>query len=146
MEILDEKLYINDRESIFVRYRWISYILYYLLCSGSLYLGDFINTNRVEPFRFIFGEMGIPMITMSSGLIFMSVKLLSKSWSLRYLLFIPLFGTGLFAVNQIEDFRGMSGVDEFALEMFFYTATIVILMELLRLIDRLWLFIRKKNL
>ena len=83
MEILDEKLYINDRESIFVRYRWISYILYYLICAGSLYLGDFINKNRVEPFRFIFGEMGISMITMSSGLIFMSVKLLSKSWSLR---------------------------------------------------------------
>ena len=56
MKILDDKLYANDRETVLVRYRWALYIFYYLLCAGSLYLADFVKTNRIEPFWFIFGQ------------------------------------------------------------------------------------------
>ena len=64
----------------------------------------------------------------------------------RIILFLPILGAGIFAALGIENLRGMTSVDEFALETSFMVVTIVILIEVLRSIDHSWILNKKGNI
>ena len=147
MEILDDKLFVDDKGTVSLQYRVTLYLFYYLLCTGSLYLGDFVETNRLEPFWSVTGGLGVFMISMFTGLIYLCVKLLPRRWliAVRVILFFPILGAGIFTTLEIENFRGMNEVDEFALESSFMLVTILILIELLRFLDHLWIYNKKEK-
>ena len=147
MEILDKKTLADDKRAVTVEYRVILYLLYYLLCAGGLYVGDFVEKGHVEPFWSVTGGFGIFFMSIFSGIIYLCIKLLPQRWAIgvRVILFFPILAAGIFTTLGIEKIRGAIGQDEFALESSFMVVTIVILIELLRFMDHFWFRKVKKH-